>query len=199
MKMQFRLWLESEQHFHSTRELADRVSQFLIKTNVTPGNAHHVEQDGPKGIKFYPVKLPTPLIAKAISAIKYFLGELGVAFKDMGWERWEEDHDYDHYKFTVEMPKFDKPSYDHVKNNELRKRLLSGEVLDVRELGVEEEPGVFRLNQFVDGHDYADSKTEQWIWSIGRHKNTGEIFAAYDGRYYDPNDEDFDYETLWMR
>lgn len=197
--MQFRLWLETEHHFHSTRELAERVSQFLIQTKVTPGNGHHVEADGPKGIKFYPVSLPQQAIPKALSAIKYYLGELGVTFKEVGWTHNPEDHDYDHWRLTVDMPRYDKPSYDHVQNQELRKRLLSGDVLDVREMGVEEEPGVFRLTHFVDGHDYADSKTEQWIWSIGKHKNTGEIFAAFDGRYYDPNNEDFDYETLWMR
>jgi hypothetical protein len=198
MKMQFRLWIESDHAFHSSRELAEKISLFLQKTKVTPG--HHVEADGPKGIKFYPTSLPKEAVPKAINAIKYIMGEMGVAFKELGWERpLEDDRDYDHYRFTVDMPHYEKPDYSRLRNPELRKRLVSGEVLDVRQMGVEEEPGVFRLNNFVDGHDYADSETEAWIWSIGRHKNTGEIFAAYDGRYYNPNDEDFEYETLFVR
>lgn len=199
MKMQFRLWLE-EHTFHSTTELAEKVSEFLIKNKLAPNNVHHVEADGTKGIKFYPVTMPTTTITKAISAIKYILGEFGATYKEIGWEKPDpEDHHYDHFRFEVEMPHYEKPNYNKINNPELRKRLISGEVLDVREMGIEEEPGVFRLTNFIKGHDYADSKKEKWIWSIGKHKNTGEIFAAYDNRYYDPNDKDFDYETLWMR
>ena len=55
--------------------------------------------------------------------------------------------------------------------------------------------GEYILEAFVDGVDYCDASTESWIWSIGRHKKTGQILAALDGRFYQ-NEE---YECLWLR
>jgi len=80
-------------------------------------------------------------------------------------------------------------------NLRMQEMLRSGEALDVRKIGVEVEPGFFKLTTFVDGKDYCDARSEQWIWSIGLLRETGEIYAATDAvLYQNPR-----YETLWLR
>lgn len=71
----------------------------------------------------------------------------------------------------------------------------SEQCLDVRVIGKEVEPGVFELEAFLPEVDYCDAQTESWIWSIGRRKSDGKIFAAVDTRYY----LDDAYECLWLR
>jgi hypothetical protein len=57
------------------------------------------------------------------------------------------------------------------------------------------DDGAYVLQRYVDNVDYCDSVTEQWIWSIGKHRLSGRILAATDARYYEnPN-----YECLWLR
>ena len=192
----FKVWLENERTFHSTRELATALSEFLIKTKVVPTNGHYVEADGASGIKFYSTGLNDAQINKALSGLRYYLQDLGVEFSEQGWEKPDpQDTDYNHYKFSVQMSQYDKTGYGRVKNPELKRRLERGEVLDVRELGLEIEKGVFKLTNFVPDHDYADSKTGEWIGSIAREKTTGDIYASFDTRFY----SDEDYEMLWMR
>jgi hypothetical protein len=80
-------------------------------------------------------------------------------------------------------------------NRRMEEKLDKNECLDVRKIGVQIGPGVFRLNEFVEGVDYADVQNEAWIWSIGRDKKTGEIRASTSSGYYlNP-----DYECLWLR
>lgn len=81
-------------------------------------------------------------------------------------------------------------------NLKMQEMIDAGECVDVRKVGVEIEPGIFKLPQFFEGVDYADSKTERWIWSIGRARNTGEIFASYGTEFYGHEEE---YECLWLR
>jgi len=71
-----------------------------------------------------------------------------------------------------------------------------GEALDVRTIGETTcDDGVYRLRSFTEGVDYCDLTTGRWIWSIGRHKATGEICASIDTRFYG-NDE---WECVWLR
>lgn len=80
-------------------------------------------------------------------------------------------------------------------NPVMRRMILAGDCIDVRENGREVAPGVFKLDRFVDGAEYCDGGAELWIWSIGRNKATGEIHASVDGRFYQ-NDL---YDCLWLR
>jgi hypothetical protein len=84
-------------------------------------------------------------------------------------------------------------------NQYMLESLESGEAVDVRERGEEIEPGVFRLRIFNKATqlDYCDAKNQAWIWSIGRDKQTGEILAATDGRFY--SDETGRYDCVWLR
>lgn len=77
----------------------------------------------------------------------------------------------------------------------MEKALQENEALDVRKIGEEISPGVFKLKYFEEGVDYCDARTENWIWSIGKNKTTGEIFASLDTRFYSNKE----FECLWLR
>lgn len=90
----------------------------------------------------------------------------------------------------------------NVRNLAMRRKLEKGDALDVEEMLATAPPepgdlyrGTFHLDRFVDDADYCVASTEQWIWSIGRRKSDGEIFAALDSRFY--NHPDFN--CLWLR
>lgn len=55
--------------------------------------------------------------------------------------------------------------------------------------------GSYRLFQFEEDKDYCNVETEIFIWSIGKHKETGRILAAEDTRYYGHPE----YDCLWLR
>src|SRR5215471_14290702 len=46
-----------------------------------------------------------------------------------------------------------------------------------------------------DGMDYCNAETEQWIWSIGRHRKTGEILASHTDELFNHRN----FECLWLR
>jgi hypothetical protein len=82
-------------------------------------------------------------------------------------------------------------------NKAMAKKLKKDECLDVRKIGtpVEGDPKVFELREFQEDVDYCDAQTESWIWSIGKRKSDGKIFASLDGRFYlNPQ-----FECLWLR
>lgn len=79
-------------------------------------------------------------------------------------------------------------------NQAMLRKLSSGEAIDVADAPRNEE-GDYILFQFFDGKDYCDSKTESWIWSIGRHRETNQILASTSTRFYQ-NEE---YECLFLR
>lgn len=54
---------------------------------------------------------------------------------------------------------------------------------------------IYELPDFVADVDYCDAEAEAWIWSIGRHRQTGKIYAATDTRYY----LNRHFECLWLR
>jgi hypothetical protein len=80
-------------------------------------------------------------------------------------------------------------------NQAMLRKLLTGDAIDVRSVGTEVEPGVFEISAFVDECDYCDAEKEQWIWSVGRRRSDGRIFAAVDARFYATGV----FECLWLR
>jgi hypothetical protein len=82
-----------------------------------------------------------------------------------------------------------------MRDREMVLKLGSGEALDVRAMGEEIEPGVFRLSHFAPGYDYCDAGKEIWMMSIGRHRRTGAVYAAKDARY----EMDPEFECVWLR
>ena len=82
-------------------------------------------------------------------------------------------------------------------NLRMQERLESGEALDVNKIG-KQHPSMDRvwiLNRFIEDVDYCDAETECWIWSIGRHRETGEIHASTSNQFY----QNPDYECLFLR
>lgn len=84
----------------------------------------------------------------------------------------------------------------------MKRKLERGELRDVEKLlALEPVPpgeifrGTFHLDRFVEDVDYCVGSTEQWIWSIGRRKSDGEIYAAIDSRF--AGNPEFD--LLWLR
>ena len=92
---------------------------------------------------------------------------------------------------TYEAPE----GHGQMRNQWMKKALQSGEAVDVRMVGVEAEPGVFRLDGFIDGVTYVDAQEEMFIQSIGKDLERGEILAATDSRFYQ-ND---DYECIYLK
>lgn len=82
-----------------------------------------------------------------------------------------------------------------MRNLRMKEKLEIGTCLDVREIGVTYDEMVFELSEFEEDVDYADAKTERWVWSIGKRKSDGKIFASLDTRFYQ-ND---DFVCLWLR
>lgn len=80
-------------------------------------------------------------------------------------------------------------------NKAMQRKLEKGDALDVFKEGKEIAAGLYKLNRFVCDVDYCDAQKEYWIWSIGQHYDTNEIFAATDSRFY-LNDQ---YRCLFLR
>lgn len=88
-------------------------------------------------------------------------------------------------------------------NKAMERRIAEGEAIDISTIsdvavGTAERPVTFKFHAHVQdimAVDYCHAPTELWIWSIGRSKETGVIYAAIDGRYYQ-NDK---YECVWLR
>lgn len=84
----------------------------------------------------------------------------------------------------------------NLRNQAMRRKLEAGECLCVRDIGEPINDGtVFKLRGYIDNMDYCDTVNEEWIWSIGKRFNDGEIYAATDNRFYDNKE----YLCLWLR
>ena len=84
-----------------------------------------------------------------------------------------------------------------VHNYAMERKLQSGEALDVNLIGkpMENFPGVWTIEGFLEDIDYCDAEDEQWIWSIGQDIHTGQIYASTDVRF--ANNPKF--LLLWLR
>jgi hypothetical protein len=77
-------------------------------------------------------------------------------------------------------------------NRDMLAKLQKGEAIDVRRIGRElpGREGIFHLQRWVEGKEYCDSLRERWIWSIGKHLISGEIYASCDAQFANhPNHE----------
>lgn len=84
-------------------------------------------------------------------------------------------------------------------NRRMIEMVEAGEAIDVRSIGSEIRPGVFKMPvDFCreDGDaDLCDLREGRWIWSVGKHKSTGEVFASCAGEFY----QNPEYECLFLR
>jgi hypothetical protein len=77
----------------------------------------------------------------------------------------------------------------------MQPKISLADCIDVRAVGQPIEPGLFELRGFVPDVDYADVEDQTWIWSIGRRRRDGRIFAAVDIRFF----QNPDYDCLWLK
>lgn len=93
-----------------------------------------------------------------------------------------------------------------MRNQAMARKLSNEDAIDIEKItvhGTEKDAadpqlaGAFKIDplQFVDDRDYCVSSSEEWIWSIGRRRSDGAVFAALDGRFY----QNPEFECLWLR
>ena len=64
-----------------------------------------------------------------------------------------------------------------VTNLVMKEMVDSNEAIDLS--SYEREGKYYVLDTFIDGMDYCNLETEQWIWSIGLRKTDGKILASH--------------------
>ncbi len=79
-------------------------------------------------------------------------------------------------------------------NLAMKRKLESGECRDVSRCARTPD-GDYVLEHFEEEVDYANAETEEWIWSIGRDRATGQILASHSTRFY----QNPAYECVWLR
>jgi len=86
--------------------------------------------------------------------------------------------------------------YDGMENRAMRDKLERGECVDLSRCRVTADLAyIVPPDVWQDDVDYCNALTERWIWSIGRERATGTIYAAHDTRFY----QNPDYHCLWLR
>lgn len=85
--------------------------------------------------------------------------------------------------------------WQSLQNFSMAEKLSTHECLSVLDEGEAIGGGLYKLRRFVDGRDYCDPEQEAWIWSIGRNRATGEIFASTNSGLY----QDEAWECLFLR
>lgn len=81
-----------------------------------------------------------------------------------------------------------------MRNQAIQRKIQHGEAVDVSGF-VRTVDGDYILPDYADDIDYCNAKTEEWIWSIGRHRESGQILASTTQKFYlNPA-----FECLWLR
>lgn len=79
-------------------------------------------------------------------------------------------------------------------NLAMQKKLEQQRAIDVSPYP-QNDDGHYILPEFYKHLDYCDAVEEKWIWSIGRHKKTGEIHASTNSDLY----QNKNYDCLFLR
>ena len=196
--MKFENWLLSEE-FLSIQDLQNQLNSKLnnIFHQLKGNDSHYVviSRNNTADVYIGPSDLEINK-EKLIQAAKYCLKELGVKI----WHGKINPNDNEIFSIPIFWyDRYAAQDYNHVANLTAKKMLEKGHAIDVADIGIETEPGVWKLNKFVNSSEYYDSKNNKWIETIGKDKETGDIFASCDGRFYAPNKPDFKYQTIWLR
>jgi hypothetical protein len=64
-----------------------------------------------------------------------------------------------------------------MQNRAMLRKITSGQCIDISDC-MRTVDGHYVLREFVEGKDYCDAADEAWIWSIGKHRETGIILAS---------------------
>lgn len=194
----FKEWQEIREEFLSKKDMENELNQ-LINTKFlkdkNPGGMHYAVFNHDNTVDVYIGKPDSNIDAKQlVSATLFFLKELG-AKPGRGKINPEDSEIYTIPIISYPQYQKIKGQWDNVTNAFAKRGLEKGEIIDVADIGIEVEPGVWKLNKFIDGSEYYDSKNNQWIESIGKDKQSGEIFASVDSRFHSNED----YKLIWLR
>lgn len=78
-------------------------------------------------------------------------------------------------------------------NLRMLEKVREGDAIDISDRTTTPN-GDYILDQ-VEDVDYCDLRKQAWIWSIGKHKQTGQILASTSAKFY----QHPEYECLWLR
>ena len=78
-------------------------------------------------------------------------------------------------------------------NKAMERKLTSGQAIDLSRCP--RKGDFYVLTKVVDCMHYCNAETEQWIWSTGRHRKTGEILASHTDELFSHRN----FECLWLR
>ena len=187
---------------YKTMGLDDRLTHVEVdqKQIYHPGGMSDHETGEQQIVQIYKPSFEGDNLNKIIQAVQYHLQDMGIQFDQPK----ENPNDRDLLNLTIkDYPSFEQDSLANIKNPVVKKGLMSGKMINVLDIGYEVEPKVYRLNKFIDDVDYVavdpDTGDSAFIVSIGKDKATGEVYASTDGRFYKPNDPNFEYEAIWLR
>ena len=134
---------------------------------------------------------------KMLSAARYFIGEMGPDIVAEG----QDPEDPPNWLMKLNnLQVYEQPEgHRNIKNTWMKNALKNGTAIDVNMVGMKtSDPGVYKLTEFTEGVNYVDAETEQFIQSIGKDRDTGEILASLDTRFYqDPEYQD-EYECIYL-
>lgn len=83
-----------------------------------------------------------------------------------------------------------------MENKTMERNIMSGEALDLSEYPKTADGDVVLPEDVdIEGKDLCLASTEQWIWSVGRSKKTGQVLASTSSKLYGNPD----FECLWLR
>lgn len=85
-----------------------------------------------------------------------------------------------------------------LRNRAMQRKLNASEAIDVS--GYERRPGgAYDLGGLseadIEGMDLCNAQTEQWIWSVGVHRETGGLYASHTGEFY----QNPAFRCIWLR
>lgn len=130
-------------------------------------------------------------VEQVMQALNFFLGEFGVEHGEFHTTRWPRIFSADLQGF----PGYESEDWSHLENKWMAQALESGKAVNIRDIAYEMEPGVFRLNRFIDNVDYVDPEGESFIQGMFKELGTDIVYATLDMRYLnDPS-----YELIWAR
>ncbi len=148
--------------------------------------------------------------AKLIGMVDYFLKDLNVHHLEWkpsydGWALEAGLTHYDKYEADDFDEQLERTMHNTNKDPETAKlelefylrQIEDGRLINIRDIGTEISPGLFKLNRFIDDVNFVDLDTLKHIVSTCKDMATGDMFAACDGRFHTDRLEP-DFETIYL-
>lgn len=86
------------------------------------------------------------------------------------------------------------PSYLFLQDKVMQRKIETGKAIDIS-FFPRTKTGEYILPEYLPRMEYCDTRTEQWVYSIGKEYGTGAIHAATNTRLY----QNPRYSCLWVK